>query len=151
MKRRLLLVDDDPDVLDALEVILGGAYELSFAEDGDEALRRLETEPFDCVVLDLMMPRVNGASVMLAMREKALVVPVILVSAALDIAQQAATLGARDHMTKPFDVELLEAKIARIVDGTGSPPAAPSRGPGPRGGTSSSGNASRTRSVAARL
>lgn len=115
MKSRLLLVDDDVDVLEALEAVLQPAYDLSFAEDGEAALEQLGARSFDCVVLDLMMPRVSGADVMSAMKERGVVVPVVIASAALDVREQAAALGARDFVTKPFDVEVLEAKIARLV------------------------------------
>jgi two-component system, OmpR family, alkaline phosphatase synthesis response regulator PhoP len=114
MRERLLLVDDDADVLTALETLLEDAYEVVVAEDGDEALARLRQGGFDCVLLDLMMPRVSGATVLRAMRAEGVDVPVILGSASVDLTEQARELGADDSIQKPYDVEVLESKIARL-------------------------------------
>ena len=115
MKERILLVDDDADVLMALESLLDGTYHVTVAEDGDEALFCMQTEPFDCVLLDLMMPRISGASVLLEMKASGMQTPVILGSASVDLSEQARALGADDSIQKPYDVELLESKIARLV------------------------------------
>jgi DNA-binding NtrC family response regulator len=115
MTARLLLVDDDPDILDALESLLDDVYTVSVAEDGDDALQQIRRGGFDCVVLDLMMPRLSGGAVLAAMAEEGINVPVILASASTEIGQMAARYGATDAITKPYDIELLEEKIEKLV------------------------------------
>ncbi len=119
MRERLLLVDDDADVLTALETLLEGTYEVTVAEDGDEALARVRSQTFDCVVLDLMMPRISGASVLRTMKAEGVEVPVILGSASVELREQARELGADDSIQKPYDIEVLEAKIGRLVSSGG--------------------------------
>jgi DNA-binding response OmpR family regulator len=118
--KRVLLVDDDPDILTSLEMLLEGEYEVSLAADGASALAAMLTQPFDVIVLDLMMPVLDGAGVLRELRARDVRVPVLLASAARDLRTTARELKAEDFIEKPFDLDLLEAKLASLAN-TGTP------------------------------
>ena len=114
-KRRILVVDDEPDVLDSLTLLLRDDYDVVTALDGIEALARVQAEPFDVVVLDLMMPLLDGALLKRTMNILGWGVPVILLSALGDVGSRARDIGAADYVRKPFDPADLEASIARAL------------------------------------
>ncbi len=111
---RVLVVDDDADTLEALATILEDRHEVTRAGNGLEALKLLETSTFDAIVLDLMMPLMDGETLINRMREAAIRVPVILTSASSDIAHLSAQLGV-DYVSKPYEVSVLEEKLARLT------------------------------------
>ena len=128
--KRLLIVDDDPAILETLLDLLGDSYVVEGACDGAQALQRLTADPFDLVVLDLMMPVLDGVGLKRALDARQLAVPIILVSAARHLPSCAREIGAADWISKPFQVEALEEKIARVLGGggaapSGAPPDAP--------------------------
>ena len=127
--KRILVVDDDPDILDALRQALEDGYEVLVAQNGREALDILAREAVDAIVLDLMMPVLDGVAVLQQLRSGGSTTPVIIVSAGADVARVARTHGIRDYFPKPFDLSALEQALARLVGGGG-------RGPG---GTTSKG------------
>src|SRR6185436_12913156 len=106
---------------------------------GAEALEKLEAGAFDLLVLDLMMPVVDGATLKKEFDARQLQIPVILVSASRDLRAQAEDLAVADWIAKPFDFAVLEAKIARLLVGTDAGPTgsvlgtSPSPGPQPEG------------------
>jgi DNA-binding response OmpR family regulator len=132
--KRVLLVDDDPDILDGVAEILEVDYEVSAAENGVEALKLLQDGHFDAVVLDLMMPVLDGAGVMAALQERGLQVPILLVSAGRELAQQCERFGVAECLAKPFDIGELEARLARVIEkgASGAPPGGGSNGSGIR-------------------
>jgi DNA-binding response OmpR family regulator len=115
MKKRLLLVDDDPGILDALVVALESKYELSVAQDGEQGLRELDRGLFDAIVLDLMMPVLDGASMMRELSRRGIATPVLVVSASNDLESRASALGAAGCIQKPFDLDQLERKLGIII------------------------------------
>jgi CheY-like chemotaxis protein len=115
---RLLVVDDDEDTLEALAVVLEDRHEVATASNGLEALTLLENQSFDAMVLDLMMPIMDGETLIERMRAAAIPVPVVLASASSDISLLAARLGV-DHISKPYDLSALEAKLVRLTQGSG--------------------------------
>ena len=118
--KRVLLVDDDLDILESLAMLLEGSYEVLLARNGKEALAIVEsTAKIDVMVLDLMMPVLDGAGLMRELEARELRVPVIVVSAHSDVAFHAPALGAADYLTKPFSIGILRAAIARVTGGTG--------------------------------
>jgi DNA-binding response OmpR family regulator len=121
MKKRLLLVDDDPGILEALAVALEYKYDVRLAYDGAQAICELERERFDAVVLDLMMPMLDGASVMRELSRRGLDVPVLVVSASNDVAARAQEAGAAESIQKPFELDLLERKLDLLAT-NGEPP-----------------------------
>lgn len=115
---RVLVVDDDPDIRDLLVAVLkDDGYEAESARNGREALDLLERWPADLVVLDLMMPVMDGWTFAERLREKKLAVPIVVLSAATDVTRHAQRLGAADVVTKPFDIDTLLPRIARLAGG----------------------------------
>jgi DNA-binding response OmpR family regulator len=114
---RILLVDDDPSLLVVLaEQLRDDGFEVSTARDGAEALRRLESGWPDLILLDLMMPRVDGLA--LAHQIKAAADLPIIVLSAVDTADSKARLldeVAEDYVTKPYHYPELRARIERLL------------------------------------
>src|SRR5207302_540619 len=73
--KRLLLVDDDDAILESLQMLLEGTYHLALARHGREALDRLAEQPFDAILLDLMMPVMDGASLVRELQARGIEVP----------------------------------------------------------------------------
>ena len=117
--RRVLVVDDDPDILDALaEILEVEGYEVQRARNGREALQRLEQARPDLVLLDLMMPVMDGwefaRSLSPASRP-----PIIVLSADRNVSARAKEIGALDWLAKPFELtELLAAVRRAMASGT---------------------------------
>jgi DNA-binding NtrC family response regulator len=116
MKRRVLLVDDDHDILAAWSMFLADSFDLRVAHNGREALDLLARETCDVIVLDLMMPEMDGATFKHEADRRGIRTPVLLVSASADTATQARRLGAAAHLVKPVDPDLLETEIARLAE-----------------------------------
>lgn len=123
--KRILLVDDDPDILESLQMLLEETYEIEVALDGERALAEILSGRFDAVVLDLMMPVLDGAGLVRELRARGVGVPVVLVSAARDLEARARELAVEEHLAKPFDPAVLEDKLARLT-GPGATPGRPS-------------------------
>jgi DNA-binding response OmpR family regulator len=117
--RRILVVDDDTAVRESLSELLAGRYEVLVARDGEDALRMLDAGPVDAVVLDMLMPVLDGVGFLRAARARGFTAPVILVSAQSDLRARARTLGVADYLQKPYAIARLEAKLARALGGGG--------------------------------
>jgi two-component system, OmpR family, response regulator PrrA len=117
-RKRILIVDDEPDILWSLSLLLDRVYDVTTAEDGATALRALSESPYDAMILDLMMPGMDGAAVKREMDARGIAVPIVIVSAFSDVAERAQQLRVRDYLTKPVDIPKLEATLARVTDGT---------------------------------
>ena len=118
---RILIVDDEPFNLDVLEQeleLMGHATVR--AADGAEALERLAAEPFDLVLLDVMMPQLDGYGVLDRMKshEAWRHIPVIVISAVTEIDSVVRCIahGAEDYLSKPFAPVLLEARIGACLE-----------------------------------
>ena len=115
--RRILLVDDDTSLLVVLaEQLSDDGYEVATARDGQEALHRLEAGWPDLIILDLMMPRVDGLA--LARQIKADADLPIIVLSAIDTADSKARLldeVAEDYVSKPYHYPELRARIQRVL------------------------------------
>ncbi|WPB78180.1 response regulator [Archangium violaceum] len=126
--KRLLVVDDDPDILESLTMLLEARYAVTPAEDGNVALELLGEQTFDAVVLDLMLPVLNGTRVLQELRQRGHTVPVILISAhqELDLQEERhRELGAFSSLRKPFNIQELEKQLEQAMgpsDGPGGPP-----------------------------
>ncbi|MBA2276746.1 MAG: response regulator [Chloroflexia bacterium] len=121
---RVLIVDDEPQIRRALRTALSGhGYQVELAEDGDAALMTLAARLPDVVVLDLMMPGIDGFEVLRQTRAWS-TVPIIVLSARGQERDkvEALDLGADDYLTKPFGVQELLART-RAVLRRASPPA----------------------------
>ncbi|MDO3409415.1 response regulator transcription factor [Saccharibacillus sp. CPCC 101409] len=111
---KILLADDEPHILQFLELGLSGeGYEVRTAENGSEALREAEAFRPHIVVLDIMMPEMNGFEVCRRLKKSGSNVAVIMLSAkdGVDDRVSGLTLGADDYMVKPFSFEELLARI----------------------------------------
>jgi len=115
--RRILLVDDDPNLLVVLaEQLRDDGFEVSTARDGQEALHRLDAGWPDLILLDLMMPKVDGLA--LAREIKAAADLPIIVLSAIDTADSKARLldeVAEDYVSKPYHYPELRARIERVL------------------------------------
>jgi signal transduction histidine kinase len=115
IKFKVLVVDDDPLNLNILEEIIGDQYEMASAESGEEALAVLPKFCPDLILLDIMMPGIDGYEVCRRIRqdERYKFTKIILVSGKALVAERLKgyQVGADDYVTKPFVAEVLEAKI----------------------------------------
>jgi two-component system KDP operon response regulator KdpE len=120
-KTRVLLVDDDDKILRflALKLKLFG-YELITAANGSEGLSQLKLENPDVIVLDILMPIMDGFEMLQQLRTFSKL-PVIVLSAKGDNAERAMELGANDFLAKPFKPDELVDRIEAHVDHGGKP------------------------------
>jgi two-component system, OmpR family, response regulator len=120
---RLLVVDDEPGIRDLLATSLRFAgFEVHTAADGQEALRQAETVRPDLVVLDVMLPDLDGFAVTRRLRERGRDTPVLFLTAKDDISDRVAglTVGGDDYVTKPFSLEEVVARIRAVLRRTGA-------------------------------
>jgi DNA-binding response OmpR family regulator len=111
----VLVVDDDPDILDALSEILEvEGYEVQRARNGREALQRLEHAPPDLVLLDLMMPVMDGWEFARSLDPDARP-PIIVLSADRNVSVKAQEIGALGWLAKPFELSELLAVVRRAI------------------------------------
>ncbi len=115
---RLLLAEDETSLAKAIVTILKkNNYTVDAARDGVEALEYLETNEYDGVILDVMMPRMDGISVLRQIRKSGNCVPVIMLTAKAEIDDKVLGLdsGANDYLTKPFATKELLARIRAMT------------------------------------
>jgi diguanylate cyclase (GGDEF)-like protein len=119
-KPRVLIVDDDPDILDVLEITLSEEnYEIIKAHDGEEALKIIRSKPLDLVLLDYAMPKMNGRQVCMEVKKDILLrhLPVIMVTGKGEVKDKVGGIdaGADDYVVKPFEPKELLARIRMIL------------------------------------
>lgn len=115
---RLLLAEDERDMSNVLTTILKhSGYEVDLAENGQEALDLSMKNNYDCMVMDIMMPVMDGLTALKILRSKGDVTPVILLTAKSEIDDRISGLdsGADDYLTKPFSVGELLARIRSLT------------------------------------
>jgi len=117
--RRILVVDDDLAILEALALLLGSRYDVLTASDGEEALRLIQERSVDLVVSDVLMPLLAGEELVEAARRSGVRIPVILISGHAERLERAKGVGADDYLYKPFPFRTLEERIERLL---GAPP-----------------------------
>jgi two-component system response regulator MprA len=120
---RILVVDDEPAVRDSLRRALTlEGYEVDLAADGAEALARLSTSPPEIVLLDVLMPRVDGLEVARRVRAAGNRVPILMLTAREQVSDRVAGLdaGADDYVVKPFALEELLARIRALLRRNGA-------------------------------
>jgi len=123
MGKRILLVDDEPLILKGLKYTLEQeGYETESAMDGEEALDKFFEQPYDLILLDVMLPKLDGLSVCQRIREHS-TVPIIMLTAKGDDMDKILGLeyGADDYMTKPFNILEVKARIKTILRRAGQP------------------------------
>jgi diguanylate cyclase (GGDEF)-like protein len=120
MSERILVVDDDPDILQFVQINLElDGFRVETAPGGRQALERASENPPDLMLLDIMMPEIDGLTVLRRMRSNPTTgsVPVIILSAR-SLAEdrvRGLDLGADDYITKPFDLEELVARVRTVL------------------------------------
>ncbi|MEX2556547.1 MAG: response regulator [Actinomycetota bacterium] len=120
---KILIVDDEPDMRTVLYHTLRDAgYDVAEASDGEEALRKLKRTRYDLVVLDIMMPRMSGYTVLDKIRHmpSRAKTPIVVVTAKHDPegVQREVEKGATDHIAKPFLPSELEKVVRRALKST---------------------------------
>jgi len=117
MKKRVLVVDDEPGIRASLQMTLESAYEVLCASNAQEGLAQFRQELPNLVLLDVVMPGADGLGLLQAMRSEDPTVPVIMLTAVKTVktAVEAMKIGAADYLTKPFDVEELRLIVAKAL------------------------------------
>jgi DNA-binding response OmpR family regulator len=120
---RILIVDDERALLEQLRKVLQNQrYIVESATDGEEALDRLFETPFDAIILDIMMPKVDGLTVLEEARKAGIDTPVLLLTAKGDLEDRVKglDLGADDYLAKPFSLDELLARLRALLRRSGS-------------------------------
>jgi DNA-binding response OmpR family regulator len=113
--KRILFVDDDRDVLECLEQLFSPEYEVTLAPNGQEAVHLASAQFFDLIVLDLMMPVMDGKSAALELAARGIQTPILVASASSDLRTTARLIGAADVLLKPYDFSIMQEKIATLL------------------------------------
>jgi two-component system response regulator CiaR len=118
---RLLIIEDDRHLSDAIKETAQEMFAAEQAFDGEEGLYLAEQNIYDCIILDIMMPRMNGYEVLHELRNKKIATPVILLTAkdGIDDKIQGFKAGADDYLVKPFHREELLLRLEAIVRRSG--------------------------------
>ena len=118
-KANILLAEDEENLHEALKLNLEmEGYTVTSAFDGNEALKAIGNEYFDLIIMDIMMPEVDGISVLETIRVNVNEVPVLILSAKNSSADRVLGLkkGADDYLTKPFNLEELLLRVSKLIE-----------------------------------
>jgi DNA-binding NtrC family response regulator len=119
MSARILIVDDEEIVIKScLRILAGDEFQVESVQDGREALKKIEENPYDVVILDIMMPNIDGLEVLRRVKETHPNVDVIMITglSQVDTAVQAMKLGAFDYISKPFEPDELKLVVYRALE-----------------------------------
>ncbi len=131
MPARILVVDDEPHIVELVRYnLLQEGFDVVTAADGGEALARARDARPDLIILDIMLPSVDGLEVCRRIRRES-AVPIIMLTARDGEVERVGGLesGADDYVTKPFSPRELVARVRAILRRTAAPPAPPAAGP----------------------
>jgi len=120
MSERVLVADDDPDILTVVKINFDlDGFDVDTAVDGEDALQKATATPPDVIVLDIMMPRMDGLTALHRLRSQASTanIPIILLTARglPEDRVRGLELGADDYITKPFDITELAARVRSVL------------------------------------
>ncbi|MBF0547153.1 MAG: response regulator [Candidatus Riflebacteria bacterium] len=111
----VLVVDDSPEYLEILEPVLSEEFRLVVAKSGKTALEMVESDPPDLILLDIIMPEMNGYEVCRRLKEKKATqeIPIIFLTAMSGMNDECKglKLGAIDYISKPFDLDLVTQRV----------------------------------------
>lgn len=116
MKRKILIVDDEWNMRNLLSIYLSKDYDVIEAQDGEEAIKVVKTTDLDLIILDIMMPYMNGWDVCVEVR-KIKTTPILMLTARNELKDKVHGLeiGADDYLIKPFEPEELTARVKAII------------------------------------
>ena len=117
-KQRILVVEDDPDISHLLEIHLrDNAYQVDVVNNGIDGLERASNHPYQMIVLDLMLPGIDGLEVCRRLRSQMVNVPILMLTARTSEIDRVLglELGADDYLTKPFSIMELKARVKAIL------------------------------------
>ena len=115
---KILVCDDDKEIVEAIEIYLTqDGHQVLEAYDGIEAVEILKKESVDLLIMDIMMPKLDGLQVLTALREQGVATPVLLLTAKSQIEDRVAGLtgGADDYLPKPFDPREFVARVGALT------------------------------------
>ncbi len=118
-KASILLVEDEENLHEALKLNLElEGYEVTSAFDGTEALKKINSEYFDLIIMDIMLPEIDGISITESVRVNHNEVPILMLSARNSSADRVLGLkkGADDYLAKPFNLEELLLRVDKLID-----------------------------------
>jgi DNA-binding NtrC family response regulator len=119
MSARILIADDEEIVIrSCLRILDGDDFQVEAVQDGREALRKIEENPYDVMILDIMMPNMDGLEVLRRVKETHPNLDVIMITglSQIDTAVQAMKLGAFDYISKPFEPDELKLVVRRALE-----------------------------------
>jgi len=119
MKNKILIVDDEILIRESLQAdLIHAGYQVGSADNGEEALLKLETEDYDLIITDLVMDNMNGIELLVKIKEKGIELSSIIITghAKLETAVEALRLGATDYLTKPYSQEELLLRIENCLE-----------------------------------
>lgn len=122
----ILIIDDEPDLLEKIEtLLLSEQYTVSTSTDGNDGLQKILNNIYDLILLDIMLPGVNGLDILTEIRAAGILTPVLMLTARGDIDDKVTglNLGADDYLAKPFSVAELLARVRALIrrGNTGNP------------------------------
>ncbi|MDT8862076.1 response regulator transcription factor [Alkalihalobacillus sp. MEB130] len=114
---KLLIIEDDPSLSDTIKETTSALFQAEQAFDGEEGLYIAEQNIFDCIILDIMLPNMNGYEVLQHLRKNKIMTPVLMLTAkdGIDDKIQGFKVGADDYLVKPFHREELLLRLEAIV------------------------------------
>ena len=115
---KILIADDEIELASALAKILRkNNYSVDITNDGEEALLRFEQESYDAIILDIMMPKIDGIEVLKTIRKTNKNIPIMMLTAKTEVEDKVLGLdsGANDYLEKPFDTRELLARLRNIT------------------------------------
>lgn len=118
MNSRILLVEDEPGlVLTLSDLLAAEGYQVESATDGPAGLCRATSEPFDLIILDVMLPGMNGFGVLREIRQRGIDIAILMLTAKTQVIDRVVGLktGADDYLSKPFDPSELLARVEALL------------------------------------
>ena len=115
---RILIVDDEADIREQIgSMLVNQKYIITTAEDGEEALNKVFDEPFDLIILDIMLPGKDGLTVLQELRQAGITTPVLMLTARGEVEDKIKGLdhGADDYLSKPFSGAELLARVRALL------------------------------------